>query len=221
MCPVACSSPLREGPDSAAAAASGAGGAQVVTAAQVGGALGIDSGAPEQKQDAARPPADLGVSDGPLFIVVDNPPPEPPQDAYSDLGPLCQTVSSLAYDSGASLFPLDWQTAQSLSAWCGMYKAVIGVASLCLIPNSDGYNQAVITLSPEGELAVLLWYFYLYDPATGELVADLWAESDPRQVTCVFRTPDGPANPTVVWPGSCLEGTPLNLVCAADAGSTN
>jgi hypothetical protein len=173
----------------------------------------------EPKQDAARPPADLGVSDGSLFIVVDNPPPKPPQDASSDLGPLCQTVSELAYDSGVSPVPLDWQTAQSLSAWCGMYQAN-PPTSLCLIPNSDGYNQAVISYFEGGEMPVVWESFYLYDPATGKLVASLSAETYSVQVTCWFRTPDGPANPTV-YSDECREGMPLQPACAADAGSTN
>jgi hypothetical protein len=48
VCPVACSSPIGEGPNSAAAATSGAGGAQVATAPQAGGALGVHTGTPAQ-----------------------------------------------------------------------------------------------------------------------------------------------------------------------------
>jgi hypothetical protein len=143
------------------------------------------------------------------------------RDAATDLGPLCQEITSLSYDAGVSRVPLDWQSAQSPSAWCGMYQSTPRT-SLCLLQTSDGYNEAVIAAFEGGEMAMVAQAFYVYDPQTGKLVAQLFAVTPTQPLVCEFRTPDGPANPGV-YPGACLAGIPLQPVCAPvrDAGSVD
>jgi hypothetical protein len=193
--------------------------------------LGVGS-----KKDTGQPPTDMASADkrdGSLAISPDSLPtltsndaapdfvvPVIPvaKDAATDLGPLCQETTSLSYDSGISQFPLDWQLAQSPLAWCGMYKDS-PPTGLCLSQTSDGYNEAILAYFEGGEMMIVAELFFLYDPRTGKLVAQLFAVTPTQPLTCEFRTPDGPPNPDVD-PRACLGGTPLQPVCApaGDAG---
>jgi hypothetical protein len=140
------------------------------------------------------------------------------KDAAADLGPLCQKTNSLSYDSGSPKFPLDWQSAQSLSAWCGLYENS-PPTSLCLSRTRDGYDEAILLYFEGGEMMLVMELHFLYDPRTGKLVAQLFGVTPSQSVTCEFRTPDGPPNPEVIL-GACRMGTPLQPVCAPapDAG---
>ena len=142
------------------------------------------------------------------------------KDAAADVGPLCQETKSLSYDSGMPQIPLDWQSAQSLSAWRGLYKDS-PPTSLCLLQSGDGYNEAVLSCFEGGEMMLVMELHFLYDPRTGKLVAQLFGVTVTEPLTCQFRTPDGPPNPEVIL-GACRMGTPLQPVCvpAPDAGTS-
>lgn len=62
--------------------------------------------------------------------------------------------------------------------------------------------------------------FFLYDPTSGELVAWLVAHlPGSEELTCLFRTPGGPANPAI--DARDCQGTlaiPLQSVCTSDGG---
>jgi len=139
------------------------------------------------------------------------------KDAATDLGSLCQKTNPLSYDSGSPKFPLDWQSAQSPSAWCGLYEDS-PLTSLCLSRTGDGYDEATLSYFEGGEMMIVAELFFLYDPRTGKLVAQLFGVTPTQSLTCEFRTPDGPPNPAVDL-RACF-GTPLQPVCAParDAG---
>ncbi len=96
--------------------------------------------------------------------------------AATDLTLPCNDIYSGTYDSGTWPFPLDWQTAQSASAWCGMFPNEPSTG-LSLCQTSDGYNEAEITYVIGGEMMLVDRVFFLYDPAFGLFVEELYART--------------------------------------------
>ena len=179
---------------------------------------GCASSLPKQ-QDAAR--ADVAAdetSDTAPIVNINLDAMALRRDTGGEVGPLCQSIASPPYDAGASPYPLDWQSAQSMSSWCALYMD--SHSELCVTQTNDGYNVAAIAYVIGGEMMIVDQTYFLYDPVTGRLVAELHAEVPISDLTCFFRTPDGPANPTFS-PYICLGGLPLEPVCAPtrDAGS--
>lgn len=176
--------------------------------------LACSSSSPKSRPDA-WPDSEPTPADGPDIIRV----PEPHQeDAAGEVGPLCPTVTTVAYDAGKSPIPLDWPSAQSLSSWCSL-NMDWPRTRLCLGQSGDGYNVAVLAFRIGGEMMIVNETFFLYDPVTGKLVAQLMAEPPLSGFTCAFRTPDGPPNPALNSQ-MCMGGQPLQPVCAPtrDAG---
>jgi hypothetical protein len=94
---------------------------------------------------------------------------------------------------------------------------------LSLCQTSDGYNEAEITYVIGGEMMVVDRVFFLYDPASGLFVEELYTRTPGSKLECWLGTPGGPANPAVE-PYGCgqLGAIPLRPVCASvrlDGGS--
>ncbi len=132
--------------------------------------------------------------------------------AATDLSLPCQSIAAVAYDSGISAFPLDWQSAQAPSAWCGEYLNNPSTG-LCFCQTSDGYREAEITYDIGGEMGIVDRTFFLYDPTSGLFVEELHARTPFAELECWIGTPGGPANPAVDPYGCCALGMPLQPVC--------
>jgi hypothetical protein len=150
----------------------------------------------------------------------------PDRDTAGDLGsPLCPEAvvvsadaSTVPADAGGWRVPGNWQSAQWPSAWCGAYGDSLG-GDICLSQTSDGYHLAVLDYVIGGEMWLVDRNFFLYDPTSGEMVAGLVAHLPGSELTCLFRTPGGPANPAI--DARDCQGTlatPLQSVCPSDAG---
>jgi hypothetical protein len=124
---------------------------------------------------------------------------------------VCDTFNGCG-DAGC-YFPIDWQSAQTASAWCGLYQANPRT-TLSLCRNPDGYNLATVTYFIGGEMMITIHLDFFYDPVTGAYVQDQlynW----PEFLTSCLVVPNGP----LLLRASC-EGpaTGLQLTCPTDAG---
>lgn len=173
--------------------------------------MACSSSSPRLQRDAEAAPAD-----GHDIIRI---PVAHPGDAAGEVGPLCQAIRSLDYDAGPSATPLDWPSAQVLSSWCSL-DMDWSRTGLCLAQTSDGYNVAVLAYIIGGEMMFISKQYFLYDPVTGKLVAELFAMPPVSDIDCAFRTPEGPSDPALDS-HFCDWGHPLQPVCAPtpDAGS--
>ena len=88
----------------------------------------------------------------------------------------------------------DWETAQLPAAWCTAYSAR-PPTNLSFSQTSDGYNVAAVQYFTGGEMMLVDSNLFLYDPVTGQFVAELWVSL--FMVGCWVGTPNGPSNPAI------------------------
>jgi hypothetical protein len=185
----------------------------------IGAGCSASPSATRLKPDAGEV-ADLPIerrSDEPLMIILPQQDASSPKDAAgTDLTLSCQTTVSGSDDAGTLMFPLDWQSAQSLSAWCGMYQSW-PPTSLCFSQTIDGYKEVQILYDVGGEMLIVNRVFFLYEQGSGRFVEELSAGLG-SPLECWIGTPNGPSNPAVDPHGCSLLGaTPLQPVCAPTA----